>query len=359
MSVREAKASKILPREWVRFRTIRAFFVLSATLIGLFVCYLLALPFLAPLTWALTIAVLAAPLHAGLERRLRRPNVSAAVTVSWLALVIVIPLSFTAQQLWTELGTGAAALQKFFTDGDWQRTIDSYEILRWMADLIAQRFDVGAVFGSAATWFTNVGKIIVQGSVSYVVTVLVTFYLLFYFLRDRHEALRQLKMLSPLTESETDRVFVRVSDTIHAIIFGTVVTAVMQGTLGGAMFWLLGLPNPVFWGLVMAMVAIVPVLGTFVIWIPAAIYLALSGDWGKAVVLAAWGGIVIAGLDNLLYPILAGGRLRMHTVPMFISIVGGIIVFGTAGVILGPLSVAVTMTLLEIWRARHDAHTTA
>lgn len=121
------------------------------------------------------------------------------------------------------------------------------------------------------------------------------------------------------------------------------------------MFWLLGLPNPVFWGLVMALVAVVPVLGTFVIWIPAAIYLALSGDWGKAAVLTAWGGIVIAGLDNVLYPILAGGRLRMHTVPMFISIVGGIVVFGTVGLILGPLAVTTTMTLLEIWRARHDA----
>ena len=94
------------------------------------------------------------------------------------------------------------------------------------------------------------------------------------------------------------------------------------------MFWVLGLPNPMFWGIVMAFLAMIPVLGTFVIWLPAAAYLALSGDWGKAAILVAWGTVVIGGIDNFLYPILAGERLRLHTIPMFIAIVGGLAVFG-------------------------------
>jgi predicted PurR-regulated permease PerM len=106
---------------------------------------------------------------------------------------------------------------------------------------------------------------------------------------------------------------------------------------------------------VMGLLAIVPVLGAFVVWVPAAIFLALEGNWGKALLLTAWGGIVIALIDNLLYPILVGTKLRLHTVPVFIAIIGGLTVFGVAGVILGPLVFAVTLSLIDVWR-RRTAH---
>jgi predicted PurR-regulated permease PerM len=196
---------------------------------------------------------------------------------------------------------------------------------------------------------------LVRESLSNVITVLLMFYFVFYFLRDQQEALRQSKMLSPLTESETDYLFGRVSDTIHAIVFGTIITAAVQGALGGVMFWLLGLPNPLFWGLVMALLAVVPVLGAFVVWIPAAAYLAISGEWAKAALLIAWGSIVIGGVDNILHPVLAGHRLRLHTIPTFISIVGGLMLFGASGLILGPLVLTMTIGMFEIWRARASA----
>jgi predicted PurR-regulated permease PerM len=143
-----------------------------------------------------------------------------------------------------------------------------------------------------------------------------------------------------------------VNDTVHATIYGTLAVAAVQGTLGGLMFWWLGLAAPVLWGLVMGVLAVVPVLGAFVIWIPAALFLALEGSWGRALVLAVWGGVVVAGIDNLLYPILVGNRLKLHTVPAFMAIVGGLIVFGPSGLILGPVTLTVTVLLLEIWRSR-------
>jgi predicted PurR-regulated permease PerM len=112
------------------------------------------------------------------------------------------------------------------------------------------------------------------------------------------------------------------------------------------------LPNPLLWGLVMGLMAVIPVLGTFVIWVPVAVFLALEGSWAKAVILAAWGTIVVSAIDNLLHPVLVGDRLRLHTIPAFISIVGGVILFGASGLILGPLVVTVTVFVLEIWRVR-------
>jgi predicted PurR-regulated permease PerM len=96
----------------------------------------------------------------------------------------------------------------------------------------------------------------------------------------------------------------------------------------------------------------VPVLGAFVVWIPAALYLALEGAWAKALILTLWGGVVVAGIDNVLYPILVGNRLKMHTVLAFISVVGGLIVFGAPGLILGPVALTITVLLLEVWRSR-------
>jgi predicted PurR-regulated permease PerM len=115
------------------------------------------------------------------------------------------------------------------------------------------------------------------------------------------------------------------------------------------MFWALGLPTPLLWGLVMGLLSIVPVLGAFVVWIPAALLLLLDGSWTRALILSVWGGVVVGGIDNLLRPTFVGNRLRLHTLAAFISIIGGLILFGAPGFILGPLSATMTMLLVEFW----------
>jgi predicted PurR-regulated permease PerM len=124
------------------------------------------------------------------------------------------------------------------------------------------------------------------------------------------------------------------------------------------MFWWLGLPSPVLWGVVMGMLAIVPILGAFIVWMPAAVYLVLSGDVGKAVILTVWGAVVIGFIDNLLYPLFVGRRAHLHTVPVFIAIMGGLALFGSAGMIVGPVILVVTVGLMHAWRSRwnREAH---
>ena len=114
------------------------------------------------------------------------------------------------------------------------------------------------------------------------------------------------------------------------------------------------MPLPLLWGAVMGMLAIVPVLGAFVVWVPAAIYLTFEGEWGKALILTGWGGGVVAGIDNLLYPMLVGNRLKLHTVPALIGAFGGIIMFGASGLILGPAIISVTLALIKILKKRFN-----
>lgn len=144
----------------------------------------------------------------------------------------------------------------------------------------------------------------------------------------------------------------RVDDTIHATVYGTLAVSSIQGLLGGLMFWWLDLPAPLLWVVVMAFLAVVPMLGAFVVWIPAALFLALEGSWGKALILTVWGMIVVGTIDNLLRPVLVGNRLKLHTVLSFVSVVGGLALFGAAGLILGPVVLTITTVLLEIWTQR-------
>ena len=220
---------------------------------------------------------------------------------------------------------------------------------------IDERIDIENELGNAlASIFATAGAF-VQGSLWVGTQLLITLFVLFFLLRDRHPALTALRNLLPLSDDEADMLLKRTSDTIRATVFGNVVVAIVQGALGGLMFWLLGLPAALLWGVVMAVLALIPVLGAFVVWVPAAIFLAVEGSWGKALLLTGWGTLVVGTIDNLLYPVLVGNKLRLHTVPVFFAIVGGLIVFGAAGVILGPVILAVTLGLVDVWKRRTRA----
>ena len=333
----------------------RALVLIVATALGLYLCYRLALPFLPALAWALALATLFSPLQRWLESKLKRPGLAAAVSVLVAGLIVAVPVTFVGRQLIVESAKGAELITTKVESGEWRRAIEAQPRLALLADWIDRKVDLPGTLKSLATWLTTTAGAIVKGSMVQVIGFCLTFYLLFYFLRDRRAALQSLRSLSPLTSAEMDRLSGRVTDSIHATVYGTLAVSAVQGLLGGLMFWWLGLPAPLLWGVVMALLAVVPVLGAFVIWIPAAVFMALEGSWGKALILSVWGGVVVAGIDNMLYPILVGNRLKMHTVLAFISLVGGLMFFGPAGLILGPVVLTVTTALLEIWRSRTAA----
>jgi predicted PurR-regulated permease PerM len=341
-----------VPSEWGSRSQLHVLELMAATSLGIYLCYRMALPFVPALTWALALAVLLLPVHRWLKSRVKRPNVAASVSVLAIGLIVVVPATFMVQRLVSEAAAGADTISAKLESGEWQRILDGHPRVAPIAQQIVRQVDLPGTISTVAAWLTNATASLVRGSVIQAIEVLLTFYLLFYLLRDQHALLSSLRALSPLSEAEMDRLYHRVGDTVYATVYGTLAVAAVQGTLGGLMFWWLDLPAPLLWGLVMAVLAVIPVLGAFVIWIPAALFLVLEGNWGKALILALWGGVVVGGIDNLIYPILIGNRLKLHTVPAFMAIVGGLSVFGASGLILGPVTLTVTMLLLEIWRSR-------
>lgn len=338
--------------DWGSRRHIHALVLIVATGVGLYLCYQLALPFLPALAWALALAVLFNPFHRWLESKLKHPNVAAAVSVLLVSLIVGVPAIFVGQRLIVESARGAEIINAKVDAGEWRRAIAAQPRLAPLANWIERKIDLPGAARDFTNWLTTTAGVIVKGSVIQVIGFFLTFYLLYYFLRDRRAALQWLRFLLPLAPAEMDRLLGRVTDTIHATVCGTLAVSAVQGLLGGLMFWWLGLPAPSLWGVVMGLLAVVPVLGAFVVWLPAALFLALEGCWIKALILTVWGGVVVGGIDNMLLPILVGNRLKLHTLLAFISVVGGLMLFGPAGLILGPVVVTITTVLLEIWRQR-------
>jgi predicted PurR-regulated permease PerM len=200
---------------------------------------------------------------------------------------------------------------------------------------------------SVTDWASRTASSVLKGSIWFLTQLAVTLFIFFYFLRDGELLVKKIRLISPLPQPELELFFRRISQTIRASLGGKVVVAAIQGTLGGLMFGWLGLPSPIFWGSVMAAVSLFPVVGAFVIWLPAALILALAGDWKHALLLGAWGVLIIHPIDNLLGPILVGSTLHLHAVLMFFSIIGGIAAFGPSGIVVGPVIIAVAAALFE------------
>jgi predicted PurR-regulated permease PerM len=326
--------------------------VSAATIVCVFLCYRLALPFIPALVFAITVAVVTQPLMRWLERHVRSASVRAGIGEGIVTIAVLAPIVTMVYFVALQIAQAVQNWQAYLTS--WQELVEREPRLAYAWQQISQNLNVTAAIEQFAGAVNAAAMAVATGSVYSIFQALVMLYVLFFIYRDRDQILAAVRKLSPLTTGETNRLLKRLGDTIHATVFGVVTVAIIQGTLGGIIFWLLGIPGAVLWATVMALFAMIPNLGTFVVWGPAALLLYADGHWGKALILVVWGLTAIALIDNLLYPVLVGNRLRAHTVVAFISILGGIAVFGASGIVLGPLVVSLTVFLLELWRRRTE-----
>lgn len=325
----------------------------AATILVLYLAYLMAKPFLPPIVWAVTIAVITHRFSSWVGRRVSTPDAKALICVAVVAVIALLPAVVIATAAVQQIGVALEewnSIQSTVIDWlqahpDLKAVWDDFDLAKEAPALI-DRLRPGAVAAVSTPLY-----LLMQ-------TVL-TLFVLYYLYRDEESAIAAVRSVLPLSDAESQRLFHRLDDTINATIFGTVVVAMVQGIMAGVMFGFLGIPGATIWALIMGLLAIIPYLGTFVIWGPTALILALHGHWEKALILVAWGGTAIALIDNLLYPYLVGHRLSQHTVVSFIAILGGVSLFGATGVVLGPVVVTLAYFLLDLWRRRTEGGASA
>lgn len=328
----------------------RAVALAALTLVVAYLCYLIFVPFLPALTWAVALATVSLPVHRRIRRRLGSENWAAGLTVAAVSLAIALPLGLVAYQLAAEARTTGEQLRVQSADGRWRETLAG---IPYLGGWLTRADSYVSVEEQARNLVAGIGANtlgVVQGSLGAILQALIAVFVLYFCLRDRHRLLDEIRGLLPLAPADTERALNRVEGAIHATVYGTLLTGVLQGVTGGLMFWALGLPAPALWGVVMTVLSILPVLGAFLVWVPAAAFLLTEERVGAAVVLVAWGLLMAGPICNAVYASAAGGRMKMHPAPTLLSFVGGLAVFGVAGMVLGPAILAFASALVDAWR---------
>lgn len=316
--------------------------------LGICLCYCLARPCIPSLVWAGALTLIFAPLQRWMETRITSTNLAAAFSMAIIGLLVVVPTTFFAQMLVEQAITVPQNVQKQIAAGKWHVVGDEHPLMAHVLTWAEQEVSSPENASEATSWGKTMVSRLVKESALAAIQVCVTLYFLFYFLRDRVRVLKAIRRFLPLSESESDALFSRINDTVHAILHGMIALSVVQGFLAGLMFWWLGVPSPWFWATVAALFAFVPILDALVLWLPAAVYLALEGRWEEAIGIAALTTLLVRGIENVLYPILVKNRMKVHPVSIFVSVVGGLILFGWSGLVLGPVILTATSALLGI-----------
>ncbi len=323
--------------------------------LALYVCWLMLQPFLNVILWASVLSVVFFPLHRRIRARVESPSGAAAASTLVVIVLILLPVTFITIAVVRELSGAADTLQAGVQHLS-GRTLPG---LGWVLDHVRGYVDIDPVqaqkliaarmqsWGGALASST---LLVVGGAVGAVVQMALVVFTMFYMFRDgeriRHAAYETL----PLERVQMHDIAVRTRDVIGATIYGVLVISAIQGTLGTFIFWLLGLPSPLLWGVVMFFLSMIPMAGAFLVWAPAALYLAFTGAYVKAGVLVVWGVLVIGSIDNFLSARLVGKRASLHELLIFFAVLGGLQVFGVLGLVLGPVVVAITLALIEMIR---------
>jgi predicted PurR-regulated permease PerM len=337
-----------------------AVLIACALLFG-YLTYQIFRPFLISISWAVVFSILMYPLYLLLLARVRQRSAAALLTLLVIILLIIGPISYLSFLLVKELGTliqsaesgRIEAVRDIFNNPsvtsaiDWLARISGSGPEDWGSMVTAHISQLGKEFAGKVT--RGVGSIIMI-AVNFIFMCLTTFFLL----RDGSSMLEKVRDYLPFSEKRREQLVKQVRDIVISTMYGGVVVALVQGTAGGATFFFLGISSPVLWGFTMAVASFLPLIGPFLIWGPAAAYLVFQGELWRGIALAVIGFFGISLIDNVLRPILVGQRTKIHFLLLFFSVLGGIKLFGLIGFILGPLVLAVFVSVLDACRNTHE-----
>ncbi|CAN5646501.1 AI-2E family transporter [soil metagenome] len=322
---------------------------------ALYICWLIVQPFVNVLLWASVLTMVFYPLHRRIRLGVRQPEAAAALSTLLVIVLILIPITFVTVAIVRELRDVAEALQTNVQQVGGP-TIPGLGLILGRLDgyvdidpVAAQKFlaERMQIWGAALAGSTLV---VVGGALGAVVQTGLVVFTMFYMFRDGDRIRTAVYDILPIERVQVHDIIARMKEVIAATIYGVLLIAAIQGTLGTFIFWVLGLPSPLLWGVVMFVFCMIPMAGAFLVWVPAAIYLGFTGAYFMAGILVVWGVVVIGGIDNLLSPRLVGQRARLHELLIFFGVLGGLQVFGILGVVLGPVVVAVTLAMVEMVR---------
>ena len=312
------------------------------------------LPFYGAIFWAVALGILFAPLQRKLLLRFKgRRNLATFVTLTACTLIAILPVIFTTILLVQEVATLYSDVQsgKINVAGYIAQLQSSlpHHVTEWLDRLglrsiegVSDKISKGALEGSQffATQVFNFG----QSTFELVVSFFIMLYLLYFFIRDGQAMVRLIRNAVPMAEQHKRLLQIKLRRVVRASVKGNLAVAVVQGALGGVIFWILGIQSSLFWAVLMMFLSLLPAVGAGIVWAPEAIYFLTTGMIWQGVVLALFGVFVIGMVDNVLRPILVGKDTKMPDFLILISTLGGMAIFGLNGFVIGPLIAALFLS---------------
>ena len=336
-------------------------FFAACILFVLYLAYRLVEPYLVPIFLAVVLVVVAGPLYDVVLKLLRgRRALASALSCLLIGIIVVLPMFIMAGVITSQAldlynvvshQLGNDQLQKLFDQGVGRLG----PVVDWVEKHLG--FDETDVVKNVGEWVRQVSNLLysnlaslLKGFTNLVINFALILFVTFYLFMDGHRMGDGLLALSPLPVELNQRIRDDFLSSLRTTLKGTVVLALLQGLGCGLGFWVFGVPNAPFWGTVMIFASVVPIVGTALVWLPAGVYLVVLGNWGQALGVAAWCLVTGAISDNVLRPKLLGGSGRIHPLLTFFSVLGGLALFGLLGLILGPLVLAMLLSLLDVYQ---------
>lgn len=299
--------------------------------------------FLMPIFWAIVFAILFNPLHQKwLSATKQSPNFSSFLTIATILLIVFVPLSIVGSLVLKESVDFYQQISLANTEGvqiDFlERTaVVSNYLESFGVEEVEFREKVATFAGQASKWLTAQAVVFGQSTFAVIVQFFVMLYILFFMLRDGPAIEKWLIHILPLGDRKERRLFARFTSTTRAVIKGTLVIGIIQGTIGGILFWIAGIKGAVLWAVLMTLLSVVPAVGPGLVWLPAGIILILTGSLWQGILILVGGGLIISLIDNILRPHLVGKDTQMPDTFILISTLGGLSIFGITGFVIGPI----------------------
>ena len=317
-------------------------FVIFLLLI-LYISFLIVKPLLPYIVLAFVLGSAMYPLTKGFNQRIKNKTIVAFIMILLVLVILILPLSYTVGNLINQ----ASGVYKSFDP----QIID--KISDYLSGVSGKEVDVNAYLIKSISEIRNyiISSIpeFIESISGMVLGLFVMFFTLFYIVRDGETIKKSLSDLVPLNDEYKTRLIEDIDKVTRGVINGQVLTAVIQGIVGGLGFFIFGVPNPIFWGFIMVILAIIPLLGTAMIWVPAGIIELMSGNYVSGVGILLFGAIIVGNLDNLLRPRLISGKTKVHPVVILIGFLGGLKLMGIIGFIVGPVILAILLTLIRFY----------
>jgi len=322
-----------------------------------YLTYQIINPFLSPIMWAIVVSILFYPVYAFILKRVKNKSVSSLLTIIIILIILFGPLSYLSYLITQEVMSLVGTVESGSFDslaGLFKHPATNVLVKKTLSlfHMTEQEFQKAVVeniakIGKESVVYVKTGLgNIVSGAINFIFMLLTTF----FFLGDGPEFIEKISRFIPFSQKEREKLLDQTKDIIISTMYGGVTVAAAQGIIGGILFASLGIPSPVLWGLTMFIASFIPVLGTFIIWGPAAGYLFFQGLYVKGIILVIVGVAAISSVDNIVRPLIMKGKTKMPVIAIFFSILGGIKLFGFIGLIVGPLVFALFVSVIEIFR---------